>query len=183
MDMDMDVDERAAGACEKRARDGKASRSFSDGRGGLPSWVPRDGVVLGPKPVVVVVLGAEETAVEPLRVRERMRKALALALPLALFSARGFQETGGEALLPVWRSHCATRPVRDGVMFGAGNEGSFSERVVDEGWDGDVSIDDGELSVGRGGSGLSCRGVLGGVLGGTAMDEVISLRWHWGIDP
>jgi hypothetical protein len=173
--MDMDVDETAGGACEKRARDGKASRSFSDGRVGLGSWDPRDGGVLGPKPVVVVVLGAEETAVEPLSVRERMRKALALAL----FSARGFQWTGGEAgvkaLLPVWTSHCATRPVRDGVVFGVDDEMSFSERVEDEGLDADVPVDDGVLSVGRGGSGLSCRGVLGGVFGGTAID-VISLR-------
>lgn len=145
--------------------------------------MPRDVGVLGPKLVVVVVLGADETAVEPLRVRERMRKAFALALPPLLRLAWSFQETGGEALLLVWRSHCATRPERDGVVFGVWVWTSFSERGVDEGLDVGVSVDDGELPVGRGGSGLSCRGVLGGVLGGTAMGGVISMRWRWGIDP
>jgi hypothetical protein len=152
----------AGGALEKRARAGKFSRSFSDGRMGLLP-VPRDGGA-----VVVVVLGAEETAVEPLRVRERM--------------GRGFQgtgiggvEAGVKALLLVWRSHCATRPVREGMLFSEGVEGEVLD--VDE----DVPVDDGVLSVGRAGSGLSCRGVLGGVFGGVfgaAPMGLISLRWR-----
>lgn len=118
----------------------------------------KDGVVLKP-PVRLVKL---EVIVDPLRVRERMRKGF---LSVKVDFQGDTDEEKGEVLLLDWKSHWVTRPDRVGVVvaelglrFSEGVVGGrVSVGVVGGRW---VVPDEGESSTGIGGNGLSCRLVL-----------------------
>lgn len=65
----------------------------------------------GPATVVAaVMLVCEETAVEPLSVRERTRNGFTRCA-----ACGGFQELRAKGFGLVWKSHCVTRPARGGV--------------------------------------------------------------------